>query len=130
MRRILKSILSRVFSNKTPAEEEEDETLESGTHLKGKLVVILSDHEMTEGAVAVVRVSSSVSFNSKRPDRLRQEFVYYPDESEVFFIMVTSSLGRSMDVTIHTNKDPATLGFYPGPGGVARIIQVEQLGRA
>jgi hypothetical protein len=117
-----------IENNEEPVIEnnEEDETI----HTSGFMMVIRSEHELTEGAVAVVRIESNDVFNSNQPDRRRQEIVYYPDESEVFFALVTGSLSRGMGVTIHTNQDPSSLGLIKGPNGSGKITRVEQLGGA
>ena len=131
MKAIFNYILSKLLihePSKKPEMETENDEFPSENFTPGHLMVIRSRHEMTEGAVALVRISSSDTFNSNDPDRRRQEFVYYADEPEVFFALVTGSLSRSMDVTIHTSKDPESLGFVRQPGGIAQIYRVEQLG--
>lgn len=125
-------IRDRLFSNEPPEAVEEDHDDDDGEgetiHTNGFMMVIRSQHEMTEGAVALVRIESNDVFNSSQPDRRRQEFVYYPDESEVFFALLTESLSRGMGVTIHTNQDPSSLGLIKGLNGSGKVTRVEQLG--
>ena len=134
MSSIFDFIRDRLFSNDDHVTENNGDPViedndEGGTiHTNGFMMVIRSEHELTEGAVALVRIESNDMFNSSQPDRRRQEFVYYPDEPEVFFALLTGSLSRGMGVTIHTNQDPSSLGLTKGPNGSGKITRVEQLG--
>lgn len=124
-RAIFDIILSKLFIHEPSLKKEEDD---QATRTGGHMLVIKSKNEMTEGAVVLVRIESDKAINSKQPDRLRQEFVFYPHESDVFFTLVTESLRRNMGVTVHTNQDPVSLGLVQEDNGQGKITRVEQLG--
>jgi hypothetical protein len=126
---VLHVLLSKLFIHE-PSLKKEKEKDDQPTRLGGFLLVIRSKNDLTEGAVALIRIESDTAFNIKQPERLRQEFVCYPHESDFFFTLVTESLSRNIGVTIHTNQDPVSLGLIQGDNGHGRITRVEQLGGA
>lgn len=125
--RAIDLVISKIFiHNPSMNKTESSENLVNDR--SGHLLVVRSDYQFTEDAVALVRLESPVVFNKNQPNRRRQEFVYYAEEAEVFFTMVKESLRRGVDVIVQTNKDPKSLGFIKKNDGTGLITRVEKLG--
>jgi hypothetical protein len=113
----VKSFLKRMFSSRPiPTPEPETETRQA----EGCLTVIRGSYEFHAGAVVLMRVETS---------EMTEETVYYPEDAQVFFIDLTSSLSKGRDIILQVNKHPQTLGLRKNDQGQVSICQVELLGR-